>query len=86
MSEDIASTVQTVVAAQLRAFVERIERTDEDLKALNDDRKEIYSEARGTGFDVKALKEIVRLRKMDQAARQEAKAMLELYMNALGMA
>ncbi|MGL4490540.1 MAG: DUF2312 domain-containing protein [Rhizobiaceae bacterium] len=86
MSDDITATVQPVASGQLRAFVERIERLDEDVKALNDDRKEVYSEARGTGFDVKALKEVVRLRRMDQNARQEAEAILDLYKNALGMA
>lgn len=84
--DDILESSQTVAAGQLRAFVERIERLDEDHKAIMDDRKEVYAEAKGTGFDTKALKRIVALRRMDPAQRQEAEAILELYMNALGMA
>lgn len=77
---------QTVAAGQLRAFIERIERLDEDSRALNDDRKEVYAEAKGNGFDTKAIKTLVRLRRMDQAQRQEEEAILDLYKAALGMA
>lgn len=77
---------QTVAAGQLRAFIERIERVTEDIDALADDRKEIYAELKATGFDTKAVRAIVRLRKMDQAERQEAEAILDLYKAALGMA
>ena len=77
---------QTVAAGQLRAFIERIERVQEEIDALSDDRKEIYAEAKATGFDTKAIRTIVRLRKMDQADRQEAEAILDLYKSALGMA
>ena len=78
--------VETVAAGQLRAFIERVERTEEEIKTLNDDKREIYAEARGTGFDVKAMKAIIRLRRKEQAAREEEEAMIDLYKAALGMA
>lgn len=70
---------------RLRSFVERIERLEEEKKALSDDIKEVYAEAKGEGFDVKIMRQIVRLRKMDKADYQEAEAMLELYKRALDM-
>jgi uncharacterized protein (UPF0335 family) len=70
---------------RLRSFVERVERLEEEKKALSDDIKEVYAEAKGEGFDVKTMRQIVRLRKMDKADYQEAEAMLELYKRALGM-
>lgn len=76
---------QTVAAGQLRAFIERIERLEEEKKTIADDIKEVYAEAKGTGFDTKAMRRIVSLRKQDQAERQEAEAMVDLYKNALGM-
>ena len=81
----MAENTQTVAAGQLRAFIERIERLEEEIKTLNDDKKEVYAEARGTGFDVKAMKAIIRLRRMDQAAREEEEAIIDLYKAALGM-
>ena len=69
----------------LRSFVERIERLEEEKRALADDIREVYSEAKGTGFDTKVMRQVVRLRKMESADRQEQEAMLELYLNALGM-
>jgi len=69
----------------LKAFVERIERLEEEKKALADDIRDVYAEAKGTGFDVKALRAIVRLRKQDANERQEHEAILETYMHALGM-
>lgn len=69
----------------LKAFVERIERLDEEKKALADDIKDVYAEAKSTGFDVKALRTIIRLRKMDTDERKESEAVLETYMHALGM-
>ncbi len=80
-----ASGPQTVAAGQLRAFIERIERVQEDIDALSDDRKEIYAECKAMGFDTKAVRTLVKLRKMDQAERQEAEAILDLYKAALGM-
>ncbi len=83
--DDVAETSQTVAAGQLRAFIERIERLHEERDSLGDDLKEVYGEAKGTGFDTKAIKTIVKLRKMDPAERQEAEAILDLYKAALGM-
>ena len=74
-----------VAEDQLRAFVERIERLEEEIKALNGDKSEVYAEAKGNGFDVPTIKKIVRIRKMDHAERQEQDALLDLYMSALGM-
>lgn len=77
---------RTVAAGQLRAFIERIERLEEEKKTISDDIKEVYQEAMGTGFDTKAVRAIVRLRKQDQSERQEEEAILDLYKAALGMA
>jgi len=86
VAEDITSeTAQTVAAGQLRAFIERIERLEEEKKTIADDIKEVYAEMKGTGFDTKAVRAIVRLRKKDQAERQEEEAILDLYKAALGM-
>ncbi|HTV69521.1 MAG TPA: DUF2312 domain-containing protein [Rhizobiaceae bacterium] len=76
---------QTVAAGQLRAFIERIERLEEEKQTLADDIKEVYAEAKGTGFDTKAVRTLIRLRKKDQAERQEEEAILDLYKAALGM-
>lgn len=70
---------------QLKAFVERIERLEEEKKALADDIRDVYAEAKGNGFDVKALRTIVRLRKQDTDERREQETILETYMHALGM-
>ena len=70
---------------QLKAFVERIERLEEEKKALADDIRDVYAEAKGDGFDIKALRTIVRLRKQDVEERREQEAILETYMHALGM-
>ena len=85
MADDVTDTSQTVAAGQLRAFIERIERLEEEKKTIADDIKEVYAEAKGTGFDTKAVRTIIRLRKKDQAERQEEEAIIELYMAALGM-
>ncbi|WP_245464492.1 DUF2312 domain-containing protein [Mesorhizobium sp. M8A.F.Ca.ET.021.01.1.1] len=82
---DITDTTQTVAAGQLRAIIERIERLNEEAKAIGEDKKEIFAEARGSGFDTKAIKTIIRLRTKDQAERQEEEGILQLYMAALGM-
>jgi uncharacterized protein (UPF0335 family) len=75
-----------IAGDQLRAIVERIERIEEDIKALNEDKKEIYDEAKGNGFDVKILREVVRLRKLDQKERDEKETLLEVYLNAIATA
>jgi len=69
----------------LKAFVERIERLEEEKKAIADDIRDVYAEAKANGFDVKALRTIVRLRKQDVDERKEEEAILETYMHALGM-
>ncbi|TRW17030.1 DUF2312 domain-containing protein [Glacieibacterium frigidum] len=78
-------STENVSAEQLRLFIERIERLEEDKKALADDIKDVYAEAKGTGFDTKTMRAIVRLRKMEKAARQEAEALLDTYKTALGL-
>ncbi|KFC62750.1 hypothetical protein FF80_03317 [Devosia sp. LC5] len=75
----------SVAHTQIRAFVERVERLDEELKAINDDKKEIFAEARGNGFDITALKQVIKLRRQDANERMEREAIVELYMSALGM-
>lgn len=75
-----------VAADHLRSYIERIERLEEEKKGLADDIKEIFAEAKGTGFDVKAMRAILRLRKMDKADYQEQEYMIDLYKHALGMA
>lgn len=85
MSDEITSASGTVAAEQLRAFIERIERLEEEKQSISDDVKEVFAEAKGTGFDTKAMRTIIRLRKKDKAERDEEEAMLELYLSALGM-
>lgn len=70
---------------QLKAFVERIERLEEEKKATQDDIKDVYAEAKGNGYDVKALRKVISLRKQDANERQEEQAVLETYLHALGM-
>jgi uncharacterized protein (UPF0335 family) len=86
MADDVTDSSQTVAAGQLRAFIERIERLEEEKKTISDDIKEVYAELKGTGFEPKAVRTIIRLRKQDQNERAEAEAILDLYMAALGMA
>ena len=86
MAKQPTVSTDSVAQDQIRAFIERIERMEEELKAIADDIKEIYAEATGNGFDTKVLRQIVRIRKQDHAERMEQEALLELYMTALGMA
>ncbi len=74
-----------IAADRLRTFVERIERLEEEKAAITADIREVYAEARGTGFNAKILRQIVRLRRLDQADRREQEAMLELYKRALDL-
>jgi len=74
-----------VAADQLRLLIERIERLEEEKKGIADDIKDVYLEAKATGYDVKTMRSIVRLRKMEKNARQEAEALLETYKAALGL-
>ncbi|MGP0091781.1 MAG: DUF2312 domain-containing protein [Xanthobacteraceae bacterium] len=68
---------------RLRSLVERIERIEEDIKGLNDDKKDVYAEAKGDGFDVKILREVIRLRKQDQNERDERDSLLDVYLHAI---
>ena len=68
---------------RIRSFIERVEQIDEEAKALNEAKKEVFSEAKGEGFDVKVLKEIVRLRKQDKDEQDEHETLLDLYMRAM---
>ena len=70
---------------QLKAFVERVERLEEEKKTIADDIRDVYAEAKGNGFDVKSLRVVVRLRKQDINERKEQEAILETYLHALGM-
>lgn len=72
-------------ADRLRNFIERIEHLEEEKKGIQDDIKDVYAELRGEGFDVKTIKAIVKLRRMDAMDRDNQEALLELYKNALGM-
>ncbi|MBM3582791.1 MAG: DUF2312 domain-containing protein [Alphaproteobacteria bacterium] len=79
------TSVRGVSAERLRSFVERIERLEEEKAALAGDIREVYSEAKGAGFDVKVMRQVMRLRKLDKSARDEQEAVLETYLRALGM-
>ena len=70
---------------QLKAFIERVERLEEEKKALSDDIRDVFAEAKGNGFDVKALRTVIRLRRLDADERREQDAILETYLHALGM-
>ena len=84
--DDAAFNTESVAADQLKAFIERIERLEEEKAGIAGDIKEIFAEAKGNGFDTKAMRKILALRKKDFSERQEEEAILELYMQALGMA
>jgi len=74
-----------VASEELKQFVERVERLEEEKKAIADDIKEVYAEMKGRGFDTKVVRQIVRIRKQDHAERMEMEAILDLYMTALNM-
>jgi len=74
-----------IAADRLKSFVERIEKLEEEKKAIGSDIRDVYSEAKGTGFDVKTMRTIVKLRKMDSAERDEQETLLDVYKQALGM-
>ena len=74
-----------VSAEQLRQFIERVERLEEEKKTISDDIRDVYAEGKGNGFDVKALRQIIKLRKIEPTEREEQDAILETYMHALGM-
>ncbi len=72
-----------IAGDRIRSFIERIEHIEEEIKALNEGKKEVFSEAKGEGFDVKVLKEILRLRKQDKDERDEHESLLDLYLRAM---
>lgn len=74
-----------VSGQRLKSFVDRIERMDEEIEGLKEDRKDIYAEAKGVGFDAKTIRKLIRLRKMDPDKRREEEDLLELYKSAVGM-
>ncbi|MBI1234233.1 DUF2312 domain-containing protein [Hyphobacterium sp. SN044] len=80
---DESDAIGGVARDHLKAFVSRIERLEEDKKAVMDDMKEVYAEAKSMGFDTKILRQVIRLRKIDRNERQEAEALLELYLGAV---
>jgi uncharacterized protein (UPF0335 family) len=77
--------VHTIAADQLKSFIERIERLEEEKKTLGDDIKDVYGEAKGTGYDTKILKKVIALRKQDKDERMEQAAILDTYLSAIGM-
>jgi uncharacterized protein (UPF0335 family) len=72
-------------AGQLKSLVERIERLEEERTALGADIREVFAEAKGQGFDTKIMRQVIRMRRLDKADRQEQEAILDLYLSALGM-
>jgi len=86
MSEDpVAKSSEAVDASHLRAFIERIERLEEEKKALSDDVRDVYAEAKGNGFDAKVIRKVVSIRKQDRDKRREEEEILDLYLAALGI-
>lgn len=79
------STVDAIARDQLKAYVERIERLDEEGKAISDDKADVYGEAKSMGFDTKILKKVIALRRKDPQQRMEEDLILETYLHALGM-
>lgn len=84
-SDGETADVGGVAGKRLKSLIERVERLEEEKKGLSDDIKEIYAEAKGTGFEPKVIRRIVRLRKMDIEKRREEDELLELYKSAIGM-
>ncbi|MFQ5564663.1 MAG: DUF2312 domain-containing protein [Parvularculaceae bacterium] len=83
-SANVTASTSTVAADRLRSFIERIERLEEEKAAIMADQKEVYAEAKGEGYDAKILRQVIRIRKMDRAERQEQEALLDLYLSAIG--
>lgn len=79
------NTAENATAARLRSYIERIERLEEEKASLAEDIKEVYGEAKGTGFDAPTIRKIVSLRKKDSAKREEEEALLKTYKDAIGM-
>jgi uncharacterized protein (UPF0335 family) len=85
MRESCMTDTVGIAGDRIRSFVERIEHIEEEIKALNEGKKEVFAEAKGDGFDVKVLKEIIRLRKQDKDERDEHESLLDLYLRAMDM-
>ncbi len=83
--EDMSDAPAGFAKEQLKSFIERIERLEEEKKAISDDIKDVFAEAKANGFDVKALRTILKLRKEDEDERKEHDAIVELYCQALGI-
>ena len=87
MSEESKATqVGGIAAEALRQLIERIERLEEEKKALQSDIKDVYAQAKGQGFDTKIIRQIIRLRKIEEQEREESEQLLDLYKAAIGMA
>ncbi len=83
-SSDQSDVIGTAAREQLKSFVQRIERLEEEKQSLAADLKEVYAEAKSTGFDTKVLRKVISLRKMDRNDRAELEALLDLYLGAIG--
>jgi uncharacterized protein (UPF0335 family) len=83
--DDAAFNTESVAADQLKAFIERLERLEEEKLGIQGDIKDVFAELKGQGFDVKAVKALLKIRKQDHSERQEHEAILELYMQAVGL-
>ena len=81
---DNPDVLNTTAQGRLKSFIERIERLEEDKKAVSEDMKGVFAEAKGEGFDVKILRKVIRLRKQDKAQRDEEAALIDLYLSAIG--
>jgi uncharacterized protein (UPF0335 family) len=84
-SMNVHITEGDVAGLELQQFVERVERLEEDKKAISGDIRDVYAEMKGRGFDVRAVREIIKIRKQDHSPRKEMEAILDLYMSALNM-
>lgn len=85
MSDTETVSATEIAADQLISFLERIEKLEEEKRNISEDIKEVYAEAKGNGFDPKIIRQVVRIRQMDRAERQETEAILDLYLEAIGL-
>lgn len=83
--DDRNDSADSFAAGQLKSFIERIERLEEEKQTIADDIKDVYAEAKANGYDTKIMRQVVRIRKQDKSEREEMEALLDLYMQALGM-